>query len=259
MRMIRLTIEYDGTAYSGWQRQPNGLAVQQVVEEALFKLLGQHVDLRSSGRTDAGVHARGMSAAFRTSSNLPLKAFVDGTNSFLPPDIAVLDAIEVPADFRPIGDALAKHYRYTILAAGVRSPLRRFHAWHIREDLDLKAMQEAAACFVGRHNFAAFRASNCAAKTTVRRIDSVKVTRAGDTITIDVVGGGFLKNMVRVMAGTLAEIGRGRFEPGHITWLLQNGDRKKAGVTAPACGLCLIKVYYPEINRTDVISQPEVS
>jgi tRNA pseudouridine38-40 synthase len=258
MRTIRLTIEYDGTGYSGWQRQPNGLAVQQVVEEALYQLLDEKVNVRSSGRTDAGVHARGMAAAFQTAANLPLKAFVDGTNRFLPPDIAVLDAIEVPVDFKPIADALAKHYRYTILVTTVRSPLRRFHAWHIREELDLEAMLAGAANFVGRHDFAAFRASNCAAKTTIRRIDSVDINREGDTIIIDVIGGGFLKNMVRVMVGTLVDIGRRRFEPDHITWLLQNGDRKKAGATAPACGLCLIKVYYPENTGEQVTFPPEV-
>lgn len=258
MRTIRLTIEYDGTGYSGWQRQPNGLAVQQVVEEALCQLLGEKVELRSSGRTDAGVHARGMAAAFQTFSRMPLKAFVDGTNRFLPNDVAILEAIAVPNGFRPIADALAKHYRYTILTTTVRSPLRRFHAWHIRESLDLKTMQAAAASFVGRHDFAAFRASNCAAKTTIRRVDSVEITHEDDAITIDVVGGGFLKNMVRVMAGTLVDIGRGRFAPEHITWLLQNGDRKKAGVTAPACGLCLIKVYYPEISGVESSAQPEV-
>jgi tRNA pseudouridine38-40 synthase len=119
-------------------------------------------------------------------------------------------------------------------------------------------MQAGAANFVGKHDFAAFRASNCAAKTTIRRVDSVKITREDDAILIDVLGGGFLKNMVRVMVGTLVDIGRGRFAPGHIIWLLQNGDRKKAGVTAPACGLCLIKVYYPEKTDEVVISQPEV-
>jgi len=258
MRTIRLTIEFDGTAYSGWQRQPNGLAVQQVIEEALCQLLAEKVDLRSSGRTDAGVHARGMAAAFQTATSLPLKAFVEGTNRFLPSDIAILDAIEVPTGFKPIGDALAKHYRYTILLSTVRSPLRRFHAWHLREELDLEAMRAGAANFAGLHDFAAFRASNCAAKTTIRRVDSVEITREGDTIHIDVVGGGFLKNMVRVMVGTLVEIGRRRFAAGHITWLLQNGDRKKAGATAPACGLCLIKVYYPEITGGKLTSQPEV-
>ena len=259
MRTIRLTIEYDGTAYSGWQRQPNGLAVQQVVEEALCQLLGQMPELRSSGRTDAGVHASGMAAAFKTSANLPLKAFVEGTNRFLPSDIAILNAVEVPTGFKPISDALAKHYRYTILATPIRSPLRRFHAWHLRETLDVEAMQKAAVQFVGHHNFAAFRASNCAAKTTVRRIDSVEITLESDIITIDVVGGGFLKNMVRVMTGTLVDIGRGRFEPEHIQRLLQSGDRKQAGVTAPACGLCLIEVYYPQSIGEILISPPEVS
>jgi tRNA pseudouridine38-40 synthase len=259
MRTILLTIEYDGTAYSGWQRQPNGLAVQQVIEEALCQLLGHKPDLRSSGRTDAGVHACGMPAAFKTSSTIPLKAFVDGTNRFLPPDIAILGAREVPGSFKPISHALAKHYRYTILTTHTRSPLRRFQAWHIREHLDLKAMQEATAFFVGHHNFAAFRASNCAAKTTVRRIDSMTISHDGDCITIDVVGGGFLKNMVRVMTGTLVDIGRGRFRPDHVKTLLQSGERKQAGVTAPACGLCLINVVYALPETEGPTSQPTAS
>lgn len=246
MRTIKLTIEYDGTNYSGWQVQPNGLAVQQVIEEALHELLGEKVSLRSSGRTDAGVHARGMVAAFRTSTRLPLKAYVAGVNSFLPPDIAIIDAVDAPSDFKPISDALVKHYRYTILTTAVRSPLRRFHAWHIREPLDLAAMKEAAHHFVGLHDYAAFRASNCAAKTTVRRVDAVEIRQEGDSIIIDVVGEGFLKNMVRIMAGTIVDIGRGRFAPEHIAWLLRDRDRKKAGVTAPACGLCLMKVDYGE-------------
>ena len=247
MRTIRLTVQYDGSAYSGWQKQPNGLAVQQVVEEALFRLLGQAVELRSSGRTDAGVHAHAMPAAFTTPLLLPLRAFVDGTNRFLPPDIAIVDAVEVRSGFRPIADAHAKHYRYTLFNSPVRSPLLRLYSWHIRDSLDLVAMQHAATYFVGHHNFAAFRASNCVAKTTQRRIDSVHLTREGDNVLIDVVGGGFLKNMVRVMAGTLVDIGRGRFTADHISLLLQDGDRKKAGVTAPANGLCLMKVYYPDV------------
>jgi tRNA pseudouridine38-40 synthase len=259
MRTILLTVEYDGTAYSGWQRQPNGLAIQQVIEEALCQLLGNKPDLRSSGRTDAGVHACAMPAVFTTTSSIPLKAFVEGTNKFLPPDIAILNAIEVPSGFKPISDALAKHYRYTILATQIRSPLRRFQAWHIREPLNIDAMREAATHFAGHHNFAAFRASNCAAKTTVRRIDSVEVSVADDCIIIDVIGGGFLKNMVRVMAGTLADIGRGRFKAEHIQTLLQSGDRKQAGVTAPACGLCLMEVFYDSTIGGNSISLPKVS
>lgn len=244
MRTIKLIIEYDGTNYAGWQIQPNGLAVQQVIEEALHRLLGERVRVRSSGRTDAGVHARGMVAAFQTTTNLPLKAYVEGVNRFLPPDVAILEATDAPPGFKPIGHALAKHYRYTILLSPVRSPLHRTHTWHVRERLDLDAMGEAARHFVGTHDYAAFRASNCSAKTTIRRVDRVTVTREGNLVIIDVVGEGFLKNMVRVMAGTLVDVGRGRFEPEHVAWLLHNRDRKKAGITAPACGLCLMKVEY---------------
>jgi tRNA pseudouridine38-40 synthase len=242
---ILLTIAYDGTNYSGWQVQPNGLTVQQVVEDALEQLLGERVQVRSSGRTDAGVHARGMVAAFTTSRDIPLRAFVEGTNRFLPDDIAIQDAIMVPAGFRPIGDALAKHYRYTILNRVLRSPLDRLYSWHVREPLEISAMMEAARYFVGKHDFSAFRASNCVARTTVRRVDAVDISVQEGFIVIDVIGEGFLKYMVRVMAGTLVDVGRGRFEPEYVRLLLNDRDRKKAGVTAPACGLCLMKVLYP--------------
>lgn len=246
MPTILLTIAYDGTNYSGWQVQPNGLAVQQVVEDALEQLLGERVRLCSSGRTDAGVHARAMPAAFVTSRELPLRAFIEGTNRYLPDDIAIQDARLVQDGFKPISEALAKHYRYTILNTPNRSPLDRLYYWQMRDSINVDAMVRAAGYFVGTHNFAAFRASNCVAKTTVRRMDSVEVTRVDNCIHIDVVGAGFLKYMVRVMAGTLVDIGRGRFSPEHVEQLLLEGDRQKAGVTAPACGLCLIKVFYPE-------------
>lgn len=246
MPTILLTIAYDGTHYSGWQIQPNGLAVQQVVEEAMEKLLGEKILLRSSGRTDAGVHARGMPAAFFTERDLPLRAYIEGCNRYLPDDIAVISARTVVDSFKPIKDALRKHYRYTILCSTVRSPLDRHYTWLVRDPLDIAAMRTAADHFAGRHDFAAFRASNCVAKTTVRHIDSVEISTDGPYVIIDVVGEGFLKNMVRVMAGTLTDIGRGRFSPEHIIRLLENGDRKKAGVTAPASGLCLMSVCYPE-------------
>jgi tRNA pseudouridine38-40 synthase len=241
-----LTISYDGTNYSGWQVQPNGLAVQQVVEDALEKLLNERVQVRSSGRTDAGVHARAMPASFTTERILPMQAFVEGVNRFLPADVAIQSARIVPEGFKPITMAHAKHYRYTIINSSVRSPLDRLYTWQVRGPLNIAAMEEAAVKFVGSHDFAAFRASNCVARTTVRRIDSVSVTCQGDRIAIDVVGGGFLKNMVRVMAGTLVDIGKGRFMPSDIDRLLLQGDRREAGSTAPACGLCLIEVFYPE-------------
>jgi tRNA pseudouridine38-40 synthase len=246
MPTVLLTIAYDGTNYSGWQVQPNGLAVQQVVEDALEQMLKERVQVRSSGRTDAGVHARSMPASFSTSRNLPLKAYVEGTNRFLPADVAIQSARIVPNGFKPITMAHAKQYRYSIINSSVRSPLDRLYSWQVRERLDLAAMEDAAGRFVGTHDFAAFRASNCVAKTTVRRIDSVQVSRQDSRIIIDVIGGGFLKNMVRVMVGTLVEIGKGRFTPSDIDLLLKGRDRKEAGCTAPACGLCLIEVKYPE-------------
>jgi len=248
MPTILLTIAYDGTNYSGWQVQPNGLTIQQVVEDALEQLLGERVQVRSSGRTDAGVHARGMAAAFTTGRDIPLRAFVEGTNRFLPDDISVQDACYVPREFNPIGDAVAKHYRYTILNKMIRSPLDRLYSWQVREPIEISAMIEAAGYFIGKHDFAAFRASNCVAGTTVRRVDRVDISVQEGFITIDVIGEGFLKYMVRVMAGTLVDVGRGRFAPEYVRWLLYDRDRKKAGVTAPACGLCLMKVFYQRDN-----------
>ncbi len=249
MPTILLTIAYDGTNYSGWQVQPNGMTIQQLMEDALENLLGERVQLCSSGRTDAGVHARAMPAAFYTARELPLRAFIEGTNRYLPDDIAVQDARLAPDGFKPISAALAKHYRYTIYNSTIRSPLDRLYSWQVRETLDLPAMLAAARYFVGTHDFAAFRASNCVAKTTTRRMDSIKIDQSGKFITIDVVGEGFLKYMVRVMSGTLVDVGRGRFKQEYVERLLLEGDRKKAGVTAPACGLCLMKVFYPEDSR----------
>jgi tRNA pseudouridine38-40 synthase len=242
-----LTIAYDGTNYSGWQIQPNGRAVQQVVEEAFEQLLREPVKIRSSGRTDAGVHACAMAAAFVTNRDLPLKAYVEGANRFLPADVAIQTARIVADGFKPITMAHAKHYRYSIVNSPVRSPLDRLYSWQVREPLNLAAMEEAAGRLVGTHDFAAFRAANCVARTTIRRIDSVRISCHDIRITIDVIGGGFLKNMVRVITGTLVDIGKGRFAPSHIDRLLLAGDRKEAGSTAPACGLCLMQVEYPEI------------
>jgi len=247
MRTIKLIIQYDGTNYCGWQEQANGPTVQETVELALARILGQRVRVQAAGRTDAGVHALAMPAVFRTDSPIPLKAFVDGVNCHLPKDIAIQDAAEVPQDFRVIGGALCKTYCYTIYNAPVRAPLQQRTAWHVRGELNLEAMCTAAALFQGEHDFAGFRGQNCTAVTSRRRIDRVVIDRQGPFITIAVTGGGFLKNMVRIMAGTLVDIGRGRFVPDHISTLLQQPDRKQAGVTAPPQGLCLVNVVYPEV------------
>ena len=244
MRNIKLTIEFDGTSYAGWQIQLNGLAIQQVMEESLARLVGHQVRLHGSGRTDAGVHARGMVATFATDRPLPLRAFSDGLNSLLPPEIAVLDAQEVPDDFHPRFDAKGKHYRYTIFNGKRRAPLLRHTAWFVRGGLDLAAMRRAAIHLVGEHDFTAFRAANCAAKTSVRTVWSVDISRDGELVLIDVKGRGFLKNMVRIMAGTLVEVAQGKMSPDIIPRLLDAADRSLAGRTAPPHGLCLIEVYY---------------
>jgi tRNA pseudouridine38-40 synthase len=244
MRTIKLTISYDGTNYAGWQYQPNGLAIQQVMEETLAKILGLQARLYSSGRTDAGVHAEGMVAVFRTDREIPLSAFSDGLNSLLPPDIAVRAAEEALPEFDPRRDAKGKHYRYTILNTHRRSPLCRLYAWHLRGELDIEAMREAARQMTGEKDFAAFRTSGCAARTTVRDVYSVEVTREGDFLRIDVKGSGFLRNMVRIMAGTLVEVGKGKIPLSAVPDFFDGKNGATAGMTAPAHGLCLVEVYY---------------
>lgn len=244
MKTIRLTLEYDGTEFVGWQIQPNGRSVQEVVEAALERVLGTPVRVHSAGRTDAGVHARGMVAHFTTTADLPLAAYREGLNRLLPLDVAVREAAEVSDGFHARFDARGKWYRYAIRCAPVRSPLLDRSAWHLRKSLDLAAIERAAQDFIGRHDFAAFRSAGCDAKTTEREIYSLRFNQQGELLYIDVRGEGFLRNMVRVMVGTLAEIGMGRRPAGDVSELLRGGCREKAGRTAPAHGLCLMEVWY---------------
>ena len=244
MRNILLIIEYDGTGYAGWQVQPNGVSIQQVLEEALERLLKEKVRLHSSGRTDAGVHAIGMPASFTTTKRIPLQAFTAGLNGLLPADIAVREAREVPLEFHPRREATSKQYRYTLHLSRNRSPLVRLYAWHLRGSLNINAMREAAAFFVGEHDFGAFRATGCAAKTTVRVVRSVEIREQGEFLLVDVVGVGFLRNMVRIMVGTLVEIGQERREPSSVRDLLLSADRSAAGMTAPPQGLSLVQVFF---------------
>ncbi len=246
MRTIKLIIQYDGTNYCGWQEQANGRSIQETVELALAKILGKRVRVQSSGRTDAGVHAVAMPAVFKTESEIPLKAFVHGLNSHLPEDIAIQFAEEVPTGFKPIGGARSKTYRYTIYNSPMRSPLNRLTSWHVRKPLDLNSMRKAAESFIGEHDFSGFRAQNCSAVTSIRRIDSIIIKKDDPFIIIDVTGGGFLKYMVRIMVGTLVDIGRGKLETCQIKNLLEQPERANAGVTAPPQGLTLLYVQYPE-------------
>lgn len=244
MKTIRLTIEYDGTAYVGWQIQANGTAVQQVLEEALTKILGHSVRITSSGRTDAGVHARGMVAHFRTERELPMSAYREGLNGLLPADIAVRAAVEAADDFHARFDARGKWYRYSLHTAPVRSPLAARFSWYVPRPLDEERMRQGAEMLVGRHDFAAFRTSGCDALTTVREMRSVELVREGELLHIDVRGTAFLRNMVRIMAGTLVEIGWGKLSLDELAGLLRGEPGLRSGRTAPPQGLCLMEVRY---------------
>jgi tRNA pseudouridine38-40 synthase len=248
VRHIRLVVEYDGTSLCGWQRQANGPTVQGHLEDALARLLQHPTRVAGASRTDAGVHARGQVASFRTERAIPLHGIRRGLNSLLPEGIAVREAIEVGDDFHPRFSATGKHYRYTILARPDRSPRWRTRAWHHPEPLDLTAMRAAAELLLGEHDFSAFRAAGCTAATTTRRIDAIDITHAGELVTVDVRGNAFLRNMVRIVVGTLTEVGIGRRPPLQVGEILASRDRTRAGITAPAHGLELIEVRYDGVR-----------
>jgi tRNA pseudouridine38-40 synthase len=246
MPRYKLTLEYDGTRYVGWQLQPNGVSIQAVVGRALEELLGAPTEVLAAGRTDAGVHALGQVVAFTTPNELPLKAYRLGLNRLLPHDVSVVDAEEVALAFDPRRWAKGKRYRYRISNRATRSPMKRLTHWEIFAPLDVPSMQQAAPALVGHHDFAAFRASNCQAPTTERELRQVELTGvAGGDIELVIEGTAFLKHMVRNIAGTLVEVGRGRERPEWLSEVLASKNRTRAGPTAPPHGLVLEEVFYP--------------
>jgi tRNA pseudouridine38-40 synthase len=245
VRHIRLVVEYDGTDLHGWQRQHGAPTVQQHLEEALAELLTHETAVVGASRTDAGVHARGQIASFRTERPIPVHGIRRGLNSKLPDSIAIRDAAEVPDDFHPRFSATGKHYRYTILARAERSPRWRHRAWHHAEPLAVHRMQDAACALIGEHDFAAFRAAGCTAKTTMRRVESITLTRLHPhLVEVDIRGNAFLRQMVRIIVGTLTEVGTGRRPVSQVAEILASRDRTQAGITAPAQGLELVEVRY---------------
>lgn len=244
VRNIRLVVDYDGTGLHGWQRQPTGETVQQHLEEKLAKLLTHEVRVAGASRTDAGVHARGQVAMFQTERTIPLHGIRRGLNSSLPPQIAIVEATEVDDSFHPRFSATGKHYRYTLVTRQERIPRLRNFAWHHPEALDLDAMRAGAAHLIGEHDFSAFRAAGCSAKSTMRRVDSIVLTPSPDVLTIDLHGNAFLRQMVRIIVGTLVEVGIGRKQPAQVAEILAGLDRTRAGATAPAQGLELVLVRY---------------
>lgn len=248
---IKLILAYDGSAYVGWQLQPNGISIQQRVEEALLDLSGERVRVHSSGRTDAGVHARGMVCHFDTGRLLPLTAWREGLNRLLPADIAVRDAEKVADGFHARHSARGKHYRYTILRDPLPSPLDRFTSWRVKAPLNIELMRQACEEFVGVHDFSAFRSAGCTAEATEKEIFRMALVEDSEPLLwVDVFGSGFLRHMVRMMVGTLVDVGRGRRSIATLRSMLENPDNAPAAVTAPPQGLCLMQVFYGEKNRT---------
>jgi tRNA pseudouridine38-40 synthase len=244
-RNLRLLIEYDGTDFAGWQRQDGQRTVQGCLEHAVATMTGDKaVIVRGAGRTDAGVHALGQVANFYTDAKIPTGGFLRGLNAELPHDIAVLELGDVAPEFDARHAARGKLYRYQIWNHLVRSPRHLRTTWHCRAPLDVHAMREAATVFVGEHDFRAFRAADCERKTTVRLLRQVHVVRAGALITCDVEGTAFLKNMVRILVGTLVAVGRGKLSRDDLVRIMDAGDRTQAGMTAPAAGLTLVRVSY---------------
>ena len=244
MRNIKLIIEYDVTNYWGWQTQESFPSIQEEIEKALHKVTGEKTVLYGSGRTDAKVHALGHVANFRTESTIPGERFKYALNIELPEDIKIISSQEVPMDFHARFSATHKRYVYRIYNGEPERPLLRNYTCHVRYPLDVELMREAARYFVGTHDFKSFRGRRSSIKSSVRTDYSIDIERNGEIIEIAVEGNSFLRNMVRIIAGTLIEVGAGQRDKEEIPEMIQDRDRRSAGRTAPAQGLFLEKVYY---------------
>jgi tRNA pseudouridine38-40 synthase len=247
-RTLKLLIAYDGTSYVGFQRQSNGVSIQQRLEEAFAPLVGDSAGrgptVAGAGRTDAGVHALGQVASANVAFDLDVTAVRRALNVRLPPDIRVLDVADAPAGFHARHGATAKRYRYRIVTAEVLSPFDRWFVWHAPGRRDVDAMRRAAVAIVGRHDFASFQARGAAVRSTIRTIHRLDVTGLDGEIVIDIEGDGFLRHMVRAVVGTLVEVGSGLRVPESMTEILAARDRQAAGPTVPASGLTLMDVRY---------------
>lgn len=244
MRNIKLTLEYQGTRYHGWQRQKNAPSIQEHLEDAIKKVTGKKSILYGAGRTDAGVHARAQVANFKTSSRLSLEALLHAINAHLPRDIAAKKAEEAPLDFNARKSARGKVYSYHIYDGPARPALFRDFAYYSKHKLSERKMRRASRFLLGRHDFRAFRTSGSSAVTSVREIRQINIKRRGQKLSITIEGSGFLYNMVRAIVGTLMEVGRGKIEPARAKKILDSKDRSLAGPTAPPQGLFLERVLY---------------
>lgn len=246
MKRIKLTVAYDGTDYCGWQIQKNGVTVEEVLNRALSRLIGDRVTVIGASRTDAGVHAQGNVAVFDTDTRIPAERIAYAVNALLPEDVVVVSSGEVPAGWHPRKCVSVKTYEYRILNREFPDPVRRRDTYFVPFPLDLDRMRQAAEYLKGEHDFKSFCSAQTTVEDTVRTIYALDIRKEEDLITILVRGNGFLYNMVRIIAGTLAGVGRGYFEPRDVARMLEEKDRTKAGVTAPPQGLTLVGIEYKE-------------
>ena len=244
MKRIKLTIAYDGTNYCGWQVQPNGITIEEVLNKAIQKLTGEDILVIGASRTDSGVHALGNVAVFDTETTIPPEKLAVALNQRLPEDIVVVKSEEVPTDFHPRYCDCSKTYEYHIINTRIPDPTRRLTNYFVSYVLDIEKMRQAAAYLVGEHDFVSFCNVRTDVESTVRTITGLEILTNGDEITIRITGNGFLYNMVRIIVGTLIRVGRGFYEPEQVKEILEAKDRKAAGVTAPAHGLVLVKIDY---------------
>ncbi|QGG49156.1 tRNA pseudouridine(38-40) synthase TruA [Heliorestis convoluta] len=250
-RRVSFIVAYDGTHYHGFQTQDNPAlpTIQDELHQAIKTLTGEETKITCAGRTDAGVHARGQVIDFATTSKIPDEKFHLAMNALLPKDIAVLKAETVSADFHSRFQALGKQYRYSIYNHAIPSPFHRQYSYQVFPALDLEAMSEGAQAFVGTYDFSAFCAAGSSVKDFVRTIWHCELTKTEEgLIHLDIVGNGFLYNMVRIIAGTLIDVGKGKIDPTQIKEIIQRKERSRAGTTAPPQGLCLLKVWYNELD-----------
>ena len=244
MRNIKLTIEYDGKDFNGWQKQPNKLNIQGTIEQAIKNITGEDVELNASGRTDAGVHALGQVANFKTNSEIPIEKFAIAINSKLKKSIVIKKAEEVDEKFHSRLNCKRKTYRYIINNSSEGTAIYRYLETHIPQKLDVKKMEQALKYFEGEHDFKAFKASGTSSKSSVRTIYKTQIYIKEDRIIIELTGNGFLYNMVRIIAGTLVDVGLGKIEPPQIENIIKEKKRENAGKTLPPNGLYLVSVEY---------------
>lgn len=244
MRNIKLVIEYDGKDYNGWQKQPNKLNIQGTIEQVISSITGEEIELNASGRTDAGVHAWGQVANFKTNSKLAIEKFPIAINSRLKNNIVIRSAQEVNEEFHARYNCKRKTYHYVINNSRTGTAIYRNLQYHVPQPLDIVAMQKAISYFEGEHDFKGFKASGTSNKSSIRTIYQAQVVKENDAVIIFLTGNGFLYNMVRIIAGTLVDVGLGKIKPEEIATIIASKDRTKAGKTLPPQGLYLASVEY---------------